>query len=362
MLSPSRVIRCRGLLLFLRQRRRLIQQRPLIVVSAIRPSSESTDSTRPGKPRSSLSKATERIVMKALLVGMDGSWGTVVSRGLDSRGHSQVTVGVGLAALEAIQKEPPALIIVSDPLGDMSAKEFCRQVRCSPQGIDTVILVITPHEAELPDLLDAGATDLYATSLGPAALEARLLIAERLVVEHARLRDRELRFRRLFDSGVAGVTISNLDGNFKEANASFLQMLGYTREEMLEGKLTWETITPLDHLVRDIEDRLQLESTGFLPLREREFVHKDGRYIATLVGSATLEGTTECISYVTDISERRRTEDALRTSEAQYRTKKSSVSSCAPSSSDTVIGFSRPRAAGTHCSSVNSTRQRFTCS
>jgi PAS domain S-box-containing protein len=49
------------------------------------------------------------------------------------------------------------------------------------------------------------------------------------------------------------------------------------------------------------------------------YVHKDGRHIAALVGSATLVGTTECISYVADISARKGAEEALRASEAQYR-------------------------------------------
>jgi hypothetical protein len=49
------------------------------------------------------------------------------------------------------------------------------------------------------------------------------------------------------------------------------------------------------------------------------YVHKDGHHIDALVGSAALEGTTECISYVADISLRKREEDALRASEEQYR-------------------------------------------
>jgi hypothetical protein len=257
--------------------------------------------------------------MEALLVGIAPGSGAVIAHVLEARGHPQTLVDDGASGLELVRRDSPSLIVVEDPLVDMAATEFCRQARACPQGADAVILVITNRDAELPAVLDAGATDLYATSLGPAALEIRVLIAERLVLQHAKLRDRELRFRRLFESGVAGVTISDFDGNFKEANDAFLQMLGYTRQEMLAGKLNWEVISPLDRLVPDTEDRAQLRSTGFLPLREREYVHKDGRYVAALVGSAALEGTTECISYVTDISARKGSEEALRASEAQYR-------------------------------------------
>ncbi len=257
--------------------------------------------------------------MKILLVGVTAGSGAIVVNALADRGHEQSVADDGVGALEIVRRDSPALVIVEDPLVDMSATEFCRQARACREGADAVILVITSQDDELPSVLEAGATDLYTTSLGPAALKIRLLIAERLVREHARLRDREVRFRRLFEAGVAGVTISDLDGNFKEANDAFLTMLGYTRDEMLAGKLNWEVITPLDRLVPDTEARAQLKSTGFLPLREREYVHKDGRHIAALVGAAALDGKTECISYITDISERKRDEDALRASEAQYR-------------------------------------------
>jgi two-component system cell cycle sensor histidine kinase/response regulator CckA len=257
--------------------------------------------------------------MKAMLVGIAAGWKSMVGSVLGARAHERIVAECGVVALEILRKESPALVVVDDPLADMTAAEFCRQARACSEGEDTVILVITARNDGLRAILEAGATDLYPASLGPAALEVRVLVAERLVEEHARLKTCELRFRRLFEAGVAGVTISDLDGNFKEANDAFLGMLGYTRADMLAGKLNWEVITPLDHLVPNAEDSAQLRSTAFLPLREREYVHKDGRLIAALVGSAKLEGTTECINYVTDISERKLAEDALRASEEQYR-------------------------------------------
>jgi two-component system cell cycle sensor histidine kinase/response regulator CckA len=257
--------------------------------------------------------------MKVLLVGIAPGWANTIAELLGARGHQQLVASNARLGLEILARDRPPMVVVEDRLDDVAATDFCRAVRAHPAGLDAVILVITSRDDRLPDFLEAGATDLYATSLGPAALQTRMLIAERLVIQQAKLKDRELRFRRLFDSGVAGVTISDFDGNFKEANPAFLTMLGYTYEEMLAGKLNWETITPLDRLVSDHEDRAQLRATGFLPLRKRDFVHKDGRYIATLVGSAALEGTTECISYVTDISEQKRAEASLLASATHYR-------------------------------------------
>jgi two-component system, cell cycle sensor histidine kinase and response regulator CckA len=257
--------------------------------------------------------------MKALLVGVGDEWESIVGRVWGTRGHQQTTALDGAGALAALPNLQPGLIVVQDPLPDMSAVDFCRKARRLSAGEIAVILVITNRHDELGMVLDAGATDLYPTSLGPNAFEARILIAERLVVQHAKLRDRELRFRRLFESGVAGVVISDLDGNFKEANPAFLRMLGYGADDVARGIVNWESITPPHRLVPDIEERAQLRATGFLPLVEREYLHRDGRHIAALVGSAALEGSAECISYVTNITERKQAEAALRASEERYR-------------------------------------------
>jgi two-component system cell cycle sensor histidine kinase/response regulator CckA len=257
--------------------------------------------------------------MKALLVGVAAESRSIVTSALGARGHDPVEAESGVHALEIVRRDSPALVVVEDSLEDMTAVEFCRKARSYPAGSDAIILVITSRQDELPAVLDAGATDLYPTSLGFAALESRVLIAERLVAQHDRLRDRERRFRHFFDSSVTGVILTDVDGRLKETNDAFLGMLGYTREDMLAGRLSAEIITPPDRMTLEVEGRAQLRAAGFLPLREKEFLHKDGRRIAALVGSTVLEGTTECLSYVTDISMRKREEESLRASEGQYR-------------------------------------------
>jgi hypothetical protein len=259
------------------------------------------------------------MLMQVLVAGVGAANREIVERAFSLRNHEVIRASSGLDALDAVRAHAPPLIVVQDPLPDMTGSEFCRRTRASPRGGSAVVLVIALGDEGYSAVLDAGATDLYVTSLGPSALEIRLLIAERLVAEHAKLRDREARFRRLFESGVTGVTIEDVHRDFKEANDTFLSMLGYTQDDMRAGLLNWKFITPVDRIAPDIEAREQLRATGFLPVREREYIHKDGHRVAALVGAAILEGTGECISYVTDITERKRTEEALRASEAQYR-------------------------------------------
>ena len=58
------------------------------------------------------------------------------------------------------------------------------------------------------------------------------------------MRKSEERFRRLFDANTIGIAITDLSGRTLEANDAYLDMLGYTREEVLAGQFRWYTLTP----------------------------------------------------------------------------------------------------------------------
>jgi CheY-like chemotaxis protein len=69
-------------------------------------------------------------------------------------------------ALALLQTVAPELIVVEDPLAGMGAVEFCRRVRALPEVEDAVVLVITQRSEDPELVLDAGATDLYPTTMG----------------------------------------------------------------------------------------------------------------------------------------------------------------------------------------------------
>ena len=60
----------------------------------------------------------------------------------------------------------------------------------------------------------------------------------------AALRESEARFRALSESGVIGVLVADPE-RILEANDAFLDLLGYTRAEMLAGHIRWSEITPI---------------------------------------------------------------------------------------------------------------------
>jgi PAS domain S-box-containing protein len=136
----------------------------------------------------------------------------------------------------------------------------------------------------------------------------------------------ETRFARLADCGILGVLIANLDGRVLEVNESLVDMLGYSREEILGGRLLWRDVTPTEWRSVDRHAVEQLTTSGVASLREKEYLHKDGRRIPVLVGSAMLEGTArDSISFVLDLRGSKRAEAVIahlreaRSAEATFR-------------------------------------------
>ena len=70
-------------------------------------------------------------------------------------------------------------------------------------------------------------------------------ITERKAIE-VDLQRSEARFRRLADSNMIGIMIGDRTGRLSFANDAYLQMVGYTREELKAGRVRWDQISSSD--------------------------------------------------------------------------------------------------------------------
>jgi PAS domain S-box-containing protein len=137
------------------------------------------------------------------------------------------------------------------------------------------------------------------------------LAIERQRAEEA-LRESEFRARCLVDANVIGV-LEGVDGRILNANSIFLDMVGYSREDLLAGKLRWPEMTPPEYLPQDELIRNQLLEQGAAPPCEKEYFRKDGSRVPVLMGAALLKRSPlTWISFALDLSERKRLEDSLR--------------------------------------------------
>lgn len=131
---------------------------------------------------------------------------------------------------------------------------------------------------------------------------------ERRKVENM-LREREARIRRLVEANIIGIFFWEINGVIKEANEAFLQMSGYSRQDLLSGKVDWSTITPPEYHAVDQRAIDELMHTGTCTPYEKEYLRQDGRRVPILLGGALIEGSQDTgVAFVLDLTERKQAE------------------------------------------------------
>ena len=130
----------------------------------------------------------------------------------------------------------------------------------------------------------------------------------------------EAKVRRLVDTNIIGIFIWGPDGRIIDANEAFLRIVGYSRDDLVSGRMRWRELTPAEW--RDADDRrvAELKATGIAQPYEKEYFQKGGSRVPVLVGAANFEGTQdEGVGFVIDLTDRKSAERAVRESERRYR-------------------------------------------
>lgn len=159
-------------------------------------------------------------------------------------------------------------------------------------------------------ILDRGTImlDDFAT---PYRMVGSMVDITRLIDAETKLSSSERKFRKIFDSNVIGMLFSNIDtGVIENANDAFLNMIGYTREELHNQELKWSSITPKEHLEVSETALNQVKKNGVCPPFEKQYLRKDGSRISVMVGSALLDETNDhdVITYVINITAQKQVE------------------------------------------------------
>ncbi len=131
----------------------------------------------------------------------------------------------------------------------------------------------------------------------------------------AALRASESRFRRLIEQANVGVAIGDLSGKISYLNPTMRQLLGYTVDEVRQGSLRWNELTPPEFADRDRRAVQQLKSQGTCGPYEKEYTAKDGQLIPVLVSATMIAGADgapdEVAFSLVDLTDLKRTEKAL---------------------------------------------------
>ncbi len=137
-------------------------------------------------------------------------------------------------------------------------------------------------------------------------------ITDRKRTEEA-LRASEVRMRRFYEAGLVGMIFWNVDGGITDANDRFLEMVGFTREDLTAGRIDWARMTPEEWRRRDEESLAELKATGFNrePF-EKEYCRKDGTRLPVLIAGAVVDDERRNgVAFVLDLSTRKQAQAEL---------------------------------------------------
>jgi PAS domain S-box-containing protein len=106
------------------------------------------------------------------------------------------------------------------------------------------------------------------------------------------------------ESTIAGIVSGEFD-QVPEANDAFLKLVGYSRDDLLAGRLHWPDLTPPEYSALDDLAHEEGLRFGACTPYEKELLRKDGTRVPVLVATAVLKlSPFRWIAFVQDLRER----------------------------------------------------------
>jgi len=183
--------------------------------------------------------------------------------------------------------------------------------------LEGTIGVIVVQDYEIPDLYTEDDKN-FMVHIGTQVA----LAIERKQAEGALIVS-ESRFKTIFDQAPLGMALTNsLTGEIFSVNSTFAKIVNRTVKELTHTD--WTTITHPDDLQKNL-DQMALVNAGKINgfQMDKRFLHQNGDIVWVNMTIARMNGEDEAnpchLCMIEDITERKRTEAALRESDAKHR-------------------------------------------
>ena len=282
----------------------------------------------------------ERSRPRILVVEDNADMRQYVARLLGERYEVEATAD-GQSALTAVRAQRPDLVLSDVMLPKLDGFGLLRALRLDPslKTLPVILLSARAGEESRVEGLERGADDYLIKPFSARELLARVQAhldlahlrqeSHALKVRHisedrkraeARLQESEERWRAVFENSAVGIALTDLNGRFLATNSAYQRMVGYSADEF--HALRFMDITHEDdrgrnrvlitELLEGMRDQFQIE---------KRYWRKDGALIWVRNSVSLAPGSENMpvaiMAIVEDITERKRTEETLRTTQGE---------------------------------------------
>jgi PAS domain S-box-containing protein len=263
--------------------------------------------------------------IRILIVDGDPGRLSANSRILKSAKYEVFKARTGTEALETAKAERPDMVLMDVVLPDMNGMEVCKRIRSDgdPGGLQVILTSsLKKRTGRRAEELESGADGYILRPISERAFLARIASAARIITVERKVRESEERYRLLLQNANDAVYVHVVSpegiGKILEVNDRACQMLGYSREEFLAMDIPAIDVPEQAQRVPAIIR--QLFETG-QAVFETEHKAKDNHRIPVEVSTRRFQirNVPTALSIVRDITDRKRTEEALKKSEEKFR-------------------------------------------
>ena len=253
--------------------------------------------------------------LESIFKSVPAGIGMIVGRKIEFVNERFVEM-VGYSEEELIGKSS-RIVYANDAEFERVGKEKYAQIE--EKGTGAVETIFQKKDGSLINIY-LSSTPINMDDMSLGVIFSALDITERKKVEKA-LRESETRLRTYFNQGLLGMAISSKEKKWIEFNDALCEMSGYSREEF--SNKSWAEMTYPDDLDANLvlyKQALAGEIDSYS--LEKRFLRKDGSvFYAELSANAIRkpDGSVDFImTLVSDITERKNAEKALRISEDRF--------------------------------------------
>ncbi len=229
-------------------------------------------------------------------------------------------------AFEMLKNQSYDAVISDYEMPGKNGLQFLTELREKGNDIPFVIFTGKGREKVAIKALNLGADGYFSKIGDPETVYGELTYGINQYVERkdakAKACREEKRLRAILDSSPDAITICDLNAKIVDCNDATLKQGGYTSKAQIIGRDGFEFITQKDQ-PKALEAMIRLVGQGIIAKVEITCLKGNGEeYPAELTVGLLKDGTGNpegLVGVLRDISERQKTEDALRRNEEKYR-------------------------------------------